>query len=77
MKKTAVEWLYEISQERELTAEDFEKALEMEKEQIELAFKDGWGSNPCLIMSEINYSNVSSIAYYKQRYGSVSIIVNE
>jgi hypothetical protein len=40
-KQTAVEWLWNESQSRELQASDFEKALEMEKEQIEDAFLDG------------------------------------
>ena len=33
-KQTAVEWLWDESQSRELQASDFEKALAMEKEQI-------------------------------------------
>ena len=34
-KQTAVEWLWNTSLDRELMARDFEKAMEMEKEQIE------------------------------------------
>ena len=42
MKKiTAVEWLYKISQERELKEEDFYQAQEMSKSQIMTAYIDG------------------------------------
>jgi hypothetical protein len=34
MKQTAVEWLWNESQSRELQASDFEQALAMEKEQM-------------------------------------------
>ena len=32
MKQTAIDWLFELSKERELDAFDLEKAKEMEKE---------------------------------------------
>ena len=41
MKQTAVEWLWDISQEREIDAFDFEQAKAMEKEQISKAWDDG------------------------------------
>jgi len=37
-QQTAVEWLWNLSQTKELQASDFEKALAMEKEQME----DAW-----------------------------------
>ena len=39
-KQTAVEWLWDISLDRELMARDFEKAMEMEKEQMICAQMD-------------------------------------
>ena len=33
-QQTAVEWLWNLSQTKELEASDFEQALSMEKEQI-------------------------------------------
>jgi hypothetical protein len=40
-QQTAVEWLWEIAYNRELTFEDWKQAKEMEKEQIAKAFDDG------------------------------------
>lgn len=45
MKQTAVEWLFnelELSQEYEYVKEIFDHAKEMEKEQINKAFYDGY-----------------------------------
>jgi len=39
-KQTAVQWLWDISLDRELMARDFEKAMEMEKEQMICAQMD-------------------------------------
>ena len=39
-QQTAVEWLWEIAYNRELTIEDWKQAKEMEKEQIEQAKLD-------------------------------------
>jgi hypothetical protein len=41
-KQTAVEWLYELSKERELDKFDLEQAKYMEKEQINKACYDGY-----------------------------------
>ena len=41
-KQTAVEWLYELSKERELDKFDLEQAKEMEKQQINKACYDGY-----------------------------------
>ncbi len=40
-QQTAVDWLWEIAYNRELTVEDWKQAKEMEKEQIAKAFDDG------------------------------------
>jgi hypothetical protein len=40
-QQTAVEWLWEIAYNRELTFEDWKQAKEMEKNQIAKAFDDG------------------------------------
>lgn len=41
-KQTAVEWLYELSKERELDKFDLDQAKEMEKQQINKACYDGY-----------------------------------
>ena len=41
MKQTAVEWLYELSKERELDKFDLEQAKEMEKQEIIDAWDKG------------------------------------
>ena len=41
-KQPAVEWLYELSKERELDKFDLEQAKEMEKQQINKACYDGY-----------------------------------
>jgi hypothetical protein len=40
-KDSAVEWLYNLSKQRELDKFDWEQAKEMEKEQIVEAFDNG------------------------------------
>jgi hypothetical protein len=40
-QQTAVEWLWGIAYNRELTVADWKQAKEMEKEQIAKAFDDG------------------------------------
>ena len=42
MKQTAVEWLHEIAKQREPDKFDWKQAKEMEKEQISIAYKEGW-----------------------------------
>ena len=39
--KTAVEWLHELSKQRELDKFDWQQAKEMEKEQMSLCYKVG------------------------------------
>ena len=41
-QQTAVEWLWNLSQTKELQASDFEQALTMEKEQLEEAKSEGY-----------------------------------
>jgi hypothetical protein len=41
-QQTAVEWLWDLSQTKELEASDFEQALAMEKEQLEEAKSEGY-----------------------------------
>ena len=41
-QQTAVEWLHELSKQRELDKFDWEQAKEMEKEQKEISYADGY-----------------------------------
>ena len=41
-QQTAVEWLWEIAYNRELTVEDWKQAKEMEKEQKEMSYAVGY-----------------------------------
>ena len=61
-QQTAVEWLWEIAYNRELTVKDWKQAKEMEKERIINAWKAGDGK----------YDKVAdklAEQYYKQTYG--------
>ena len=64
-KQTAVEWLWDLSQTKELEASDFEQALAMEKEQIIDAFGVG-----CQVESTrlIGYHEMAE-QYYNETYG--------
>ena len=55
---TAVEWLYNLSKQRELDKFDLEQAKQMEKEQIIKAYCDGFwqGSGGNIILSEEYYN---------------------
>lgn len=55
--KTAVEQLFEIYMDKKLslTLEDFKAALEIEKSQIETAFKSGKNLQETNISEEYNY----------------------
>lgn len=63
MKQTAVEWLQELELQRDLTLEDYEQAKEMEKEQIESAYRKGYTES-----SWGRHSN--SEQYYNETYKS-------
>jgi hypothetical protein len=58
-QQTAVEWLWEIAYNRELTVEDWKRAKEMEKEQIRKAYCDG----------EHYKDTKLSTDYYNETYG--------
>jgi len=62
-QQTAVEWLWNLSQTKELQASDFEQALAMEKEQLEKAFNEGTFAND---------EKVTSEHYYNETYGKDS-----
>ena len=57
-QQTAVEWLWEIAYNRELTVEDWKQAKEMEKERM-IQFCIDW-----FISREMNIRE-----YYEQTYG--------
>jgi hypothetical protein len=65
-KQTAVEWLWDESQSRELQADDFEKALDIEKLQIIEAYRDGRTDQQSGIDK---WKNRSSSSYYNETYG--------
>jgi hypothetical protein len=60
-QQTAVEWLWDLSQTKELEASDFEQALAMEKEQIEDAYGDALNGH------RVNYCDRND--YYNKTYG--------
>jgi hypothetical protein len=58
-QQTAVEWLWEIAYNRELTVEDWKQAKEMHKEEIINSFFEGaYGGD-----------NISGEQYYNETYG--------
>lgn len=64
MKQTAVEWLFERYVETAglLSVQDVEKAIAMEREQIEEAYH--YGDHDCIIDAERTASE-----YYTETYG--------
>ena len=67
-KQTAVEWLWDESQSRELQASDFEKALAMEKEQIKDAWLNAW-KDSMINPLEDKYYEPEAEQYYNETYG--------
>lgn len=67
MKQTAVKWLIEISNQRELDKFDFQKALEMEQKQIENAVNNSGGYVDEVFWEE-QYTFTKGEQYYKQNY---------
>ena len=64
MEQTAVEWLHELSKQRELDKFDWEQAKEMEKEQIIDAFVECWKEN----MPEGYECKQSAEYYYNETF---------
>jgi len=60
-QQTAIDWLWDISQEREIDAFDFLKAKAMEKEQIMRANIDGYEEAQ-------RYGETSAEDYYNETY---------
>ena len=63
-QQTAVEWLWEIAYNRELTVEDWKQAKEMQKQQ---AIKLHYEYELYVMMNES--SVMTSGQFYKQTYG--------
>jgi hypothetical protein len=64
-KQTAVEWLYELSKERELDKFDLEQAKAMEKQQI----IDAHGELYDYSYSQIDPTKVTGEQYYNETFG--------
>jgi hypothetical protein len=62
MKQTAVEWLYNLSKQRELDIFDLEQAKAMEKEQI----INAW------IADDNKLQRLAAEQYYNETYGNKS-----
>jgi hypothetical protein len=67
--QTALDWFIKYSNV-DPNSEMALMALEMEKNQIKEAYRQGWQSNPCLIKHEIDYVSVCSNAYYVGTYST-------
>jgi hypothetical protein len=65
-QQTAVEWLWEIAYNRELTVADWKQAKEMEKERIETSYNKG-------TVHGIDYPEstlpITGEQYYNETYG--------
>lgn len=61
-QQTAVEWLWNLSQTKELQASDFEQALAMEAEQLNQACYDGYYQEEMMDTRE----------YFNNTYGTSS-----
>jgi hypothetical protein len=59
-QQTAVEWLWEIAYNRELTVEDWKQAKEMEKEQKQMSYYEGYaeGYKRALELTQWTISNL-------------------
>jgi len=65
--KTSVDWLWDISQERELTAEDFEKAKQIHKTEIKQAFESG-DRNGFWRYKSVREEDITSEEYYNRNF---------
>ena len=61
MKQTAVEWLYNLSKQRELDKFDFQQAKEMEKKQLCYFYIKG-------VEAEFNNPYVTNIEFYNKTF---------
>jgi hypothetical protein len=65
-QQTAVDWLWEIAYNRDLTVADWKQAKEMEKERIETAYNKG-------TVHGIDYPEstlpITGEQYYNETYG--------
>jgi hypothetical protein len=65
-QQTAVEWLWNLSQTKELQASDFDQALAIEKEQIMKALDRGFDEGSSF-PEDITLNNAEQ--YYNETYG--------
>jgi hypothetical protein len=63
-QQTAVEWLQSIELERDLTLADWKQAKEMEWDQINDAYFQGFNDNDCN-----PHEDTFNLYYYEQTYG--------
>ena len=63
-QQTAVEWLQSIELQRDLTLADWKKAKEMEWDQINDAYFQGFNDNDCN-----PHEDTFNLYYYQQTYG--------
>jgi hypothetical protein len=71
-KQTAAKWLYVKMFEKEgrITKEEYEQALQMEKEQIMQSYSDGLGNGIAVGQEECSFESVADeVKYYEQTYG--------
>ena len=69
-QQTAVEWLWEIAYNRELTVEDWKQAKEVEKERLEKTWIEAldYGINNLKGLNNLS-SKEAFDKYYEQTYG--------
>ena len=67
-QQTAVEWLWEIAYNRDLTFEDWKQAKEMEKERIIKGYANGHNDG-CRYMNNEKQQFEHGEQYYEQTYG--------
>ncbi len=67
-QKRAVEWLWNLSQTKELEASDFEQAIAMEKEQIMDAYNEGYHIRDS--RGDLSY-NPTAEQYYNETYAKL------
>ena len=71
-QQTAVEWLWEIAYNRELTVEDWKQAKEMEKDrmiQLVQGLKDYTHESHTILGHDERYASEFVDIFYEQTYG--------